>query len=597
MADEVTLAQYLFLRLHQLGVRSVHGVPGDYNLVALDYVEPSGLHWVGNANELNAGYAADGYARIKGMSALMTAFGVGELSALNAIGGAYAEKAPVVHIVGVPSTASQDQGLFLHHSFGDGNFRLNAEIYAKFTCAQANLRNVETAPGLIDETLRQCLLQSKPVYIELPTDLVKARIPTAKLEKAIDLSVPPNDAVIENAAIEDILRRLYAAKQPFIIVDGFAPRYGISSEADELVRVTGFPTSTTPFGKGVINETYPNFHGIFAGAAGKEIYMPWVNSCDLIVRIAPLNADTNTYGFTTLTNRNVTIEVDHNGVEVCGALYRNLNIKTLLRKLLDRLDTSRLPRLSPYPDLGDPKRLLDQLAEPARDAVIDQETFWQRISKLFRSGDIVMTETGTSSSGGRDFVLPPQTTVINSALWLSIGYMLGACSGAALAQREMISAKSRPNGRTILFEGDGSLQMSVQAIGDIIRNRLDVTIFVINNDGYTIERYINGMHAGYNWVQPWRYLESARYFGAPENDPEYPVFNKRVENWGELMDVMQDEQLKAGKGFNMVEVVMDKEDAPSSLKNLVRMAAKRNEGGSETSPAYQELEQRVMATS
>ncbi|CAG7939461.1 unnamed protein product [Penicillium salamii] len=597
MADEVTLAQYLFLRLHQLGVRSVHGVPGDYNLVALDYVEPSGLHWVGNANELNAGYAADGYARIKGMSALMTAFGVGELSALDAIGGAYAEKAPVVHIVGVPSTASQDQGLFLHHSFGDGNFRLNAEIYAKFTCARANLRNVETAPALIDETLRQCLLQSKPVYIELPTDLVKARIPTAKLEKAIDLSVPPNDAVIENAAIEDILRRLYAAKQPFIIVDGLAPRYGISSEADELVRVTGFPTSTTPFGKGVINETYPNFHGIFAGAAGKEIYMPWVNSCDLIVRIAPLNADTNSYGFTTLTNRNVTIEVDHNGVEVCGALYRNLNIKTLLRKLLDRLDTSRLPRLSPYPDLGDPKRLLDQLAEPARDAVIDQETFWQRISKFFRSGDIVMTETGTSSSGGRDFVLPPQTTVINSALWLSIGYMLGACSGAALAQREMISAKSRPNGRTILFEGDGSLQMSVQAIGDIIRNRLDVTIFVINNDGYTIERYINGMHAGYNWVQPWRYLESARYFGAPENDPEYPVFNKRVENWGELMDVVQDEQLKAGKGFNMVEVVMDKEDAPSSLKNLVRMAAKRNEGGSETSPAHQELEQRVMATS
>lgn len=597
MAYKVTLAQYLFLRLHQLGVRSVHGVPGDYNLVALDYVEHSGLHWVGNANELNAGYAADGYARIKGISALITAFGVGELSALNAIGGAYAEKAPVVHIVGVPSTASQDQGLFLHHSFGDGNFRLNAEIYAKFTCAQANLRNVETAPALIDETLRQCLLQSRPVYIELPTDLVKARIPAAKLDRPIYLSVSPNDSVIENAAIEDILKRLYAARQPFIIVDGFAPRYGICSEADELVRVTGFPTSTTPFGKGIINETYPNFHGIFAGDAGKEIYIPWVNSCDLIVRIAPLNADTNTYGFTTLTNRNVTIEVDQKGVEVCGALYRDLNIKTLLRKLLDRLDTSRLPRLRPYPDLGDPRKLRDELAEPARDAVIDQETFWQRISTFFRSGDIVMTETGTSSSGGRDFVLPPQTTMINSALWLSIGYMLGACSGAALAQREMISEKSRPDGRTILFEGDGSLQMSVQAIGDIIRNRLDVTIFVINNDGYTIERYINGMHAGYNWVQPWRYLESARYFGAPENDPEYPVFNKRVENWGELMDVMQDEQLRAGKGFNMVEVIMDKEDAPSSLKKLVRMAAKRNEGGTETPLVHQQLEQRVMATS
>ena len=588
MAKEVTLAEYLFLRLHHLGVRSVHGVPGDYNLVALDYVEPSGLHWVGNANELNAGYAADGYARIKGLSALITAFGVGELSALNAVGGAYAEKAPVVHIVGVPSTASQDQGLCLHHSFGDGNFRLNADVYAKFTCAQANLRDKEAAPALIDETLRQCLRQSRPVYIELPTDLVKARIPAAKLEQTIDLSVSPNDAVIENAAIKDILKRLYAAKQPFIIVDGFAPRYGISSEADELVRVTGFPTSTTPFGKGIINETYPNFHGIYAGAAGKEEYVPWVNSCDLVVRIAPLNADTNTYSFTTLTKRNLTIEVHQNGVEVCGAYYRGLNTKTLLRKLLDRLDTSKLPRLSPYPDLGNPKKQLDNLAKPAPDAIIDHDTFWQRISNFFRSGDILMTETGTSSSGGRDFVLPPQTTVINSALWLSIGYMLASCSGASLAQREMISEKSRPAGRTILFEGDGSLQMSVQAIGDIIRNRLDITIFVINNNGYTIERYINGMHAGYNWVQPWRYLESARYFGAPENDPEYPVFNKRVENWGELLDVMQDEQLKAGKGFNMVEVIMHEEDAPTSLKNLVRMAAKRNEGGAETPAARQE---------
>lgn len=199
-----------------------------------------------------------------------------------------------------------------------------------------NLDDARTAAEMVDEVLRKCLLQSRSVYIELPTDLVQARVSAERLGVNVRLSIPmpENDEVIENAAIEDLLRRLYAAKQLLIIVDGFAPRYGISEGADELVRVTGFPTSTTPFGKGIVNETYPNFHGVYAGAAGKQVYMPWVNSCDLIVRIAPLNADTNTYGYTTLTNRNVTVEIGQNSIEICGALYRDLNTKSVLRKLL-----------------------------------------------------------------------------------------------------------------------------------------------------------------------------------------------------------------------------------------------------------------------
>ena len=185
MAEHIDLAEYLFRRLHQLGVRGIHGVPGDYNLTALDYVAPAGLEWVGNCNELNAGYAADGYARVKGIGAVVTAFGVGELSAINAIGGAYAEMAPVVHIVGTPPTSIQNSGACMHHSLGDGNFRVFAEMAAKVTVAQANLTSAQTAPSEIDRVLRQCLLQSRPVYIELPTDLVSEKIPASLLSTPI----------------------------------------------------------------------------------------------------------------------------------------------------------------------------------------------------------------------------------------------------------------------------------------------------------------------------------------------------------------------------------------------------------------------------
>lgn len=136
----IDVAEYLFTRLHQIGVRSIHGVPGDYNLVALDYIPKVGLKWVGNVNELNAGqyprtasstpltppgYASDGYARVKGISAMVTTFGVGELSAINAVAGSYSEHVPVVHIVGVPSTASQKDGMLLHHTLGNGNFNVS----------------------------------------------------------------------------------------------------------------------------------------------------------------------------------------------------------------------------------------------------------------------------------------------------------------------------------------------------------------------------------------------------------------------------------------------------------------------------------------
>ncbi|KAJ5273012.1 hypothetical protein N7478_008137 [Penicillium angulare] len=98
----IKIADYLFTRLRQLGIELIFGVPGDCNLRLVDFVEPSGLHWIGNCNELNAAYAVDGYASINGLYALITTYGVGELSAINGIAGAFAEKAGVIHIVEAP---------------------------------------------------------------------------------------------------------------------------------------------------------------------------------------------------------------------------------------------------------------------------------------------------------------------------------------------------------------------------------------------------------------------------------------------------------------------------------------------------------------
>ena len=619
MADEIHLAEYIFTRLRQVGVESIHGVPGDYNLTALDYIEPAGIHWIGNANELVAGYSADGYGRIKGISAMVTVIGVGELSAINAMAGSYAERSPVVYVVGTPPTAAQNNKVNLHHTLGDGNYRVFAEMAAKVTCAQANLLDPTTAPVAVDRLIRECIIQHRPVYLELPTDMVVAKVPASRLQTPIDTSIHYPDSDFHEAEVEEILSRIYASKQPLIIVDGFVRAYGIQDEADELVRVLGFPTSTTPFGKGTVNETYRNFHGVYAGVAGKQVYVSWVQTCDLILRLGPLNSDVNTFGFTTIPPASKTITFNRDSVEICNTeptwpqqpkTYANLHVKSLLRHLLSKIDKSRLPKYDPYPThLGNGRDLLAALPPTKSNALIDQDTFYQRISTIFQPHDIILTETGTMSVGSRDMVLPPHATLINSSLWLSIGYMLPAACGAAIAQRELqASSSSSTNGtngtttpaspdpragRTILFEGDGSLQMTAQSISDMIRNHVPITIFIVNNDGYTIERWIHGMRAAYNDVPMWRYTDAARFMGygsahldhlggsyGATDQKAYPLFTATARNWGELWDVLGSEGFKDRKGMKLVEVVMEKEDAPETLKVLVRGAAERNQPSS-----------------
>ncbi|KAH7227235.1 thiamine diphosphate-binding protein [Fusarium solani] len=574
MVNEIDLGEYLFKRLHEAGARAVHGVPGDYNLTALDYIEPAGLAWIGNCNELNAGYAADGYGRIKGIGALVTTFGVGELSAINAIAGAYAERSPLVHIVGTPARGLQRRGAKLHHSLCNGkqdDFSMFADMCSKITLLQENLMDPETAPEQIDRALIACVRHQRPVYIQLPADMVDIKVSSTPLLVPLNFSLEPNDSQAEHAAAEAILGKIYQAKQPFILVDAGASRFNMAAETNELVKATGFPTSTTPFGKGVVDETVHNFHGVY-GTVGDHVYVDWVKECDLILYLGPFENNVNTYYFKTIPEQSKTVRFDEDSVQVgyAGGEPRTwkLHPKGLIRRILDRLDKGALNQYAEYPQLPDLRVQLKSLPPVQKTELLLQDTFWKRISEFFEPGDVVMTETGTPSTGGRDFVLPQQTTLINSGVWLSIGYMLGASQGVALAQRDLAADDRSRRGRTILFEGDGSFQMTAQELSTIIHKRLDIIIFLINNDGYTIERLVHGKDEAYNDIAPWRYLEAPSCFGAP-TDGSYKTMTARAANWGELTEIISKDEFKYGSGLRMVEVLMDRMDAPVILKRLL----------------------------
>ncbi len=562
----VTLADYLFIRLRQLGVQSVYGVPGDYNLSLLDHVEPAGLRWIGNCNELTAGYAADGYARVKGLGVLITTFGVGELSAINAIAGAYAEKAPVVHIVGTPSRASQKSRALLHHTLNDGEYRTFARMYSFVTSAQVNLTDPRTCTADVDFALQQCILQSRPVYIEVPEDMVSARLDPANLgaELVIPSGIPGSNA---EKALSAVLERIYRCKQPMILVDGETRAFGAIQELSRIIELTNWPTWTTPFGKGLVDETRQNCHGIYMGNLSGQLVKDYVGSCDLVLSFGPHHSDTNSFQYSSITNPAITISFTVTEVQVGSNVFLDLPARSFLHQLIERTDKSQLATVS-----YDCPVQCDSISDRSIGSdIVTQNKFWKSMSAFLKPGDIVLAETGTSAHGSRELRLPRNTRYFSAVTWLSIGYMLPAALGAAMAEHERRkSMDDRPmiEPRTVLFIGEGSLQVTVQALSDVIREKLNMIIFVINNDGYTIERCIHGRKQAYNDVASWQYLLAPAFFGAA-HDETYLAHTYKIASWGQFGIVIRDPLLNHGKGLHLVEILMGKEDAPASLLVLL----------------------------
>ncbi|KAI6088248.1 pyruvate decarboxylase [Hypoxylon rubiginosum] len=563
LSKPVDVAEYLFTRLHQLGIRSVHGLPGDFNLVALDYLPKAGLKWVGNCNELNAAYAADGYARVNGMGAIVTTFGVGELSAVNGLAGAYSEHVPVVHIVGCPSTISQRSGLLLHHMLGNGDFNTFADMSTPISCAVAKLTDPSQIANQIDNTLRECYLKSRPVYIMFPTDMVEKKVEGERLETKIDLDEPANDVEREDYVVNVLLKSLHSAKKPVVLVDACAIRHRVLDEVHAFIDKTKLPVFVTPMGKGAVDETHASFGGVYAGTASAPAVKDMVEGSDLVISIGAMKSDFNTAGFSYRLSQLASIDLHSDSCTVRYSEYPGIRMKGVLRKVIQQLDVSLVTALPP------PKfQEIEGKSDPK--AVINQAWLWERVDRFLREGDIVVTETGTANFGIWETRFPAGVTALNQTLWGSIGWAVGACQGAALAtQDDAGKAKAR---RTILFEGDGSFQLTAQEVSTMIRHNLDVILFVICNDGYTIERYIHGMDAEYNDVMTWRYKDLPAAFGGTEETAKsYAVHNR-----GELEELLADQDFNDRKGLRFVELYMPKEDAPKSLILTAEAGAKRN---------------------
>ncbi|CAK7904025.1 pyruvate decarboxylase isozyme 1 [[Candida] anglica] len=559
--SEITLGRYLFERLNQLKVQTIFGLPGDFNLSLLDKIyEVEGMKWAGNANELNAAYAADGYSRVKGLACLVTTFGVGELSALNGVAGSYAEHVGLLHVVGVPSISSQAKQLLLHHTLGNGDFTVFHRMSNNISQTTAFLDDINTAPAEIDRCIRDAWIYQRPVYVGLPANLVDLKVPASLLDTPVDLALAANDKDAQEEAIDTVLSLIKDAQNPVILVDACASRHSCKPEVEELVNKTQFPVFTTPMGKSGISERHPRFGGVYVGTLSSPEVKEAVESSDLVLSIGGLMSDFNTGSFSYSYKTKNVVEFHSDYTKVKQATFPGVQMKEALQVLLTKVQ-SAVTNYSPVPV---PQVKLTNTPAPA-ETKLTQEWLWTKASSWFREGDIIITETGTSAFGIVQSQFPNNTIGISQVLWGSIGFTTGATLGAVMAAEEI-----DPNKRVILFIGDGSLQLTVQEISTMVKWETKPYLFVLNNDGYTIERLIHGENATYNDIQPWNNLALLPLFNAKDYDAI------RVETTGEVDKLFADEAFNKNSKIRMIEVMLPRMDAPMNLVKQAEVTARTN---------------------
>ncbi|KAK9290550.1 hypothetical protein L1049_008720 [Liquidambar formosana] len=547
--SESTLGRHIARRLVQIGVTDVFSVPGDFNLTLLDHLiaEP-GLNLIGCCNELNAGYAADGYARSRGVGACVVTFTVGGLSVLNAIAGAYSENLPLICIVGGPNSNDYGTNRILHHTIGVPDFSQELRCFQTVTCFQAVVNNLEDAHEQIDTAISTALKESKPVYISISCNLSAIPYPTFSREP-VPFSIAPrlsNQMGLE-AAVEATVAFLNKAVKP-VLVGG--PKLRVAKACDafvELADACGYPLAVMPSAKGLVPEHHSRFIGTYWGAVSTAFCAEIVESADAYLFAGPIFNDYSSVGYSLLLKKEKSIIVQPDRVVIGnGPAFGCVLMKDFLTALAKRLEHNptafeNYHRI--YVPEGHPLKCVPK--EPLRVNVM-----FQHIQKMLSSETAVIAETGDSWFNCQKLKLPEGCGYEFQMQYGSIGWSVGATLGYAQAV---------PNKRVIACIGDGSFQVTAQDVSTMLRCGQKTIIFLVNNGGYTIEVEI---HDGpYNVIKNWNYtgLVDAIHNG------EGKCWTAKVHCEEELIEAIETATGAKKDCLCFIEVIVHKDDTSKEL--------------------------------
>lgn len=473
---EYTVGQYLVDRLYEVGLEHLFSIPGDYTIEWVDsYVVPSRIRVISEVNELNAGYAADGYARQrgqKGIGALCVTYSAGALSAANPIAGAYVERSPVVLINGAPGIKKAltfEQTGFSAHHFISGR-QTDLQVFEYITAAAVRIDSPQMAPMLIDYALTQCITERRPVYIELLEDMInlKCPAPQGKLIPTEDMS----DAAILKEAVGMIKARLQAAANPVIWLGAEVDRYGLEGAAEGLIKELNIPFVTQLMSKAVLSENDPLCAGVFDGQASSQAVQDLITHSDFILALGVWLTDINALGWPPDFDKTAFISLDT--VKV-GSFF---GAQVSLEHFIAALRAEGIPpRVAALPER--PVVLAPVINE---DDQITYQGFYDFIPKYITDRTIIGSDASLNYFGSLLLKVNAARGYFAQPSYSSIGFAGAAATGICLAKEA--------DQRVMVFSGDGGFQMTALCVATQTRYKLNPVIFVIDNGVFAVEQWL-----------------------------------------------------------------------------------------------------------
>jgi indolepyruvate decarboxylase len=493
-----TVADYLIQRLHEVGIRHIFSVPGDYIAGFLDAVDSSALiERVGTNNELVAGYAADGYARVNGAGAAAVTYGTGAFTMLNAVAGSYVESVPVIVINGIPTPAEvqleKGKGLLLHHS--TGNLQADNQIYSQVTNSTYTLLDVSSAPAQIDAAVAAAIVSQAPVYLEASTTVFTAACPAPA--QPLDLTQPPSDPQALHDAVQAAWTKIESAKSPVLWCGLTVGRRKLQTEFLDLVSASGMPYIMSLQAKSVVSELLPQFAGIFYGSPSPPATM--LQDSDCLIAIGVLVSDFEVHLLETKFDQMIVVDLGE--VRIGDDTYEDVTTRDFLHALAVQSRTA--------PPRDPPSIPLSPAVVASPGDAITFGSLTSRLAGFLDDSMILLADEGFALYCTADLKVP-QGGYICQCAWSAIGYATPSALGVGFAS---------PSKRAVVVAGDGGFQMTAQAFGTMVRYAQRAIVFVLDNGTYGFEQFVlgGGFFTGKARILPYNELERWDYRGLAES--------------------------------------------------------------------------------
>ncbi len=482
------LTEALLHALRDHGAHEIFGIPGDFALPFFELVEQTGilpLHTL--SHEPAVGFAADAVARYRSaLGVAAVTYGAGAFNIVNAVAGAYAEKSPVVVIAGAPARAESASGLLLHHQGPrqDSQYRVFAEI----TCAQARLDDARTAATEIARVLAAAREQARPVYIELPRDMVAVDI-----QPVAPYAPTPVDAAAVEACAFEVMTRLEHARRPVLMVGVEVRRYRLEAKVARLARRLGLPVVTSFMGRGLLSGADVPLAGTYLGVAGDPAVTELVEAADTLLLLGVILSDTNFGVAAGDLDLKHTIRAVDRAVHPGHHVYPDVPLDAFVDALLARPATSRGGMAPPAP--APPRGLVADAADlHPRDIVTG-------LNDAFAAHGVppVAADMGDCLFSAMDLA---QSVLVAPGYYAGMGFGVPAGIGLQIAAGE----------RALVLVGDGAFQMTGWELGNCRRLGIDPIVVVFNNASWEMLRAFQPESA-FNDLDDWRFAEMARGLG------------------------------------------------------------------------------------